>query len=415
MVNKKFSINDSEAIAKAAAEHDLNLEQFASISALRGKQFGREIYTALIPFKDLHEFLQVFPEVQRNVSRSKVRSVQKYVVTGVIDRFALRFFSSITATARGGMFYDEGQRRVAIHTKESRLSVNDGQHRFFGIALAIDQLERLMNRSATKEEFDMYAQKKAALEEMVIPIVIFNQIGEREEKQLFHDLNNLASRPSRSSTIKLAQTDAVAVMARELAEENPYFKRYGVESDKGMIRGKGTGNTILLTAIYRAAHELIRTDKSRLRGEISPTDYPEMKRYVNETFSRLFQYLPTDLGIPGKYLISRAAMLPAVCRFIFKGRTVWDLDEDTIFNAISRVDWTENMDYWHAYGGSISPTTRKLKFGTADQTQQAILAALADSVPPDQRVKIDLSKRPVPEHLTDWRADTEEANEDDQN
>lgn len=379
MARPKYSMMDSELMAKMAHEHDLNVSEYAGISALRGKQFGREIYTALVPFRDLNDFLKVFPDVQRKALNSKIRSIEKYVLSGLSDSFNLRFFSSITATAKGGMFYDEIQKRVAINTRESRLSINDGQHRFLGISEALRRLKGDQNRENTEEGKRAIQLKINELEEMVIPLVIFNQIGEREEKQLFHDLNNLATRPNRSATIKLAQTDKVAVMSRELAEENRYLKHMGVEMDKGMIRGDNE-NGILLTSLYESIKNILKDVTARKR-EIDPEQYPKYKEYVNDTIDRIFQYLPADVATPDKYIIGKASTLRGITEFIYKGRKIYGLDEDTIFTAISRVDWTPNPDYWKKYGGTLSASGTSLVFGIGGQSQSAIVTALMDQIP----------------------------------
>lgn len=382
MSNENYSMKDSELMAKMAHEHDINVSEYAGISALRGKQFGREIYTALVPFRDLNDFLRVFPDVQRKALPTKIRSIEKYVLTGLSDSFNLRFFSSITATAKGGMFYDELTKRVAINTIESRLSINDGQHRFLGISEALRKLRSEYNTAKIAEDKQVYKLKIQELENMVIPLVIFNQIGETEEKQLFHDLNNLATRPNRSATIKLAQTDKIAVMSRELAIENTYLKHLGVEMDKGMIKGDNE-NGILLTTVYHSIRNLLK-DKVARKKELDPNNYDQYKEYVNETFDRIFSYLPADIATPEKYMIGRAATLRAITEFVYKCRKMYGINEDEIFLAISRVDWTPNPLYWNNYGGTLS-MTGSLTFGIGGQTQDSIINALMDQLPDNIR------------------------------
>lgn len=382
MARQKYSMMDSELMAKMAHEHDLNVSEYAGISALRGKQFGREIYTALVPFRDLNDFLRVFPDVQRKALNTKIRSIEKYVLSGLSDSFNLRFFSSITATAKGGMFYDEIQKRVAINTKESRLSINDGQHRFLGISEALRRLKGDLNREKSEDGQRALKLKIEELENMVIPLVIFNQIGEREEKQLFHDLNNLATKPSRAATIKLAQTDKIAVMSRELSEENRYLKHLGVEMDKGLIRGDNE-NGILLTSVYQSIKNLLKDVTSR-KKEIDPDKYDQYKEFINDTLDRIFQYLPADIATPDKYIIGKASTLRGITEFIYKGRKIYGLDEDTIFTAISRVDWTPNPEYWKNYGGTLS-ASGSLVFGIGIQSQASIVTALTDQIPENIR------------------------------
>lgn len=108
---------------------DLNIDMFATIAGVMGKQFGKTIYSSVLKFKDLQKFLDIFPNVQRGVSMNRVRSVKKYVIEGMKnkDLQAMRFFSAITVTCRGAMFYNEETGSIAIDTR-NKLSINDGQH-----------------------------------------------------------------------------------------------------------------------------------------------------------------------------------------------------------------------------------------------------------------------------------------------
>lgn len=105
---------------------DLEKGLFASLPAIKGEQFGREIYSTLIKFKDLEDFLEVFPEVQRDIIPRKVKAVRRYILSASEEN--LRFFSSITVTIRGNAFYDSANKRLALDVANSKMSINDGQH-----------------------------------------------------------------------------------------------------------------------------------------------------------------------------------------------------------------------------------------------------------------------------------------------
>src|SRR5690606_35791182 len=123
---------------------------------------------------------------------------------------------------------------------------------------------------------------------MVIPIVIFDDLSDREEKQLFHDLNNLASRPSRNSNIRLNQTDIFSKMSRDLAKENRYLKHYGVEMDKMSISGHNNKNTVLLSTLYAMTKELLGLEYRHNHNVLTKENYDEVKKMLNETLNSLF-------------------------------------------------------------------------------------------------------------------------------
>lgn len=350
-------LREVEGFIKAKKDHDLKLDNFATLSAIRGKQFGREMFSSMLKFKDLLDFLEVFPEVQRNITNRKVIKIKNYVLSGLYDKAALRFFSAITVTCRGGMFYDESTNKVAINTHESKLSVNDGQHRFYGISEAIRELNGKLNTEkdeTKKNEILIYLNE---LKHMVIPLVIYNHIDEVSEKQLFHDLNNLASRPSRSATIKLAQTDLFSKMAREMAEENRYLKHYGVEMDKMSIHGDKNPNTILLTTVYSMIKLLFgKSGKSAttINNFITEDNFSYYKKKAMKMFDNIFSVLPHDLSDRNKYILSKSYALKGIARFYYEGTSVYGIKEDKILKTIENCDYSNNIDLWSPHGASLS-------------------------------------------------------------
>ncbi|MBP1309150.1 DNA sulfur modification protein DndB [Paenibacillus sp. 1182] len=364
---------------KTEERHNLEINNYATISGVRGKQFGREIFSSVILFKDLMTFLSVFPEVQREVSERKVISIKRYVLSGLRDlrnnkkrKKIMRFFSSITVTARGNIFYNEEDQRLAIDTKNSKLSINDGQHRFYGINEAIGELNAMYNRAEDENERNTILADLDELKNMIIPIVIFNGIDETEEKQLFHDLNNLAQRPSRSATIRLAQTDLYSKLSRELAEHNKYLSSFGVEMDKMSIHRKNK-NFILLTTIYFIVHELIDTEKETL----SEDTYNSYREAINEVFDRIFESLPEDVNVKGKYLLERSYAFKGIVKFIVAAQKA-NIKDDVIYEAIKETDWTNKITTWSPYGATEGNSG--ILFAAGEGGAKAIYKSLSDKI-----------------------------------
>src|SRR5437763_2216358 len=122
---------------------DLNFERYAQIRGVRGKQFNKDVYSAMLKFKDLSRFLEVFPKIQRSMSKVNVKSIKRYVLSGIEGDNPLdymRFFNSITVTSKGTILYDEDKGTILIDTNNP-LSINDGQHRTEGIKEAIEELK----------------------------------------------------------------------------------------------------------------------------------------------------------------------------------------------------------------------------------------------------------------------------------
>lgn len=334
---------------------DMEVSTMAQLSAIQGMQFGREVYSSVIKFKDLERFMHVFPKVQRALNMKKVGSIKRYIISGLesTGHMNMRFIPAITATSRSTIFYDQTTHRIAIDTERSKLSINDGQHRFTAINQTLEYLEKEFVKSKDKMRTARIKDMIDTIKDMVIPVTIFANLTEREEKQLFYDLNSLAARPSKNANIRLNQLDLYARMARELAQENKYLRHYGVEMDKTSIQSANK-NTLLLATVHKMIKELLGDEISHDRDFLNEGNYKEFKKYINETFDRLFFTLPNDLNVRGKYLTDKSYTLKSIARFINHARNYLDLrlSDDEIFKIIGDMDWTMTTDFWSKYGAS---------------------------------------------------------------
>ena len=348
---------------------DLEKGYFATLSAIKGVQFGREVYSSMIKFKDLADFLEIFPEVQRDIIPRKVASIRRYIMT---EENNLRFFSSITVSCKGYALYDEVNKRLALDVANTKLSINDGQHRFEAVKTTLAQLEKDFQKSKNKEKTQKIREQINKLEDMVLPIVIFNGLTEVEEKQLFHDLNNLAQRPSRNANIKLNQTDYLSRLARDISDNSEHMKKYGVEKEKSSIHGNNP-NTILLTTVYNSLKLLF---KSR-ENEINEENYNEYLAEGTQWFEDVFSVVPKDIDTKGKYILDRGYGFTSIFRFISVMKEK-GMDRETILKVIDKSDFRINSKEWIYYGGRINKFGRLEFTGGSNGGYRAIYNMLMD-------------------------------------
>ncbi|MFJ7982361.1 DNA sulfur modification protein DndB [Lysinibacillus xylanilyticus] len=351
---------------------DLEQGLFASLTAIKGEQFGRELYSSVIKFKDLSDFLEIFPEVQRDIIPRRVASIRKYILSESPDN--LRFFTSITVSCKGFALYDSTNKRLALDVANTKLSINDGQHRFEAIRTTLLQLEEDFKKSKDKEKTEELRNKIDRLEEMVIPIVLFNGLSETQEKQLFHDLNSLAQRPNKNANIKLNQTDYYAKLSRELAEYNRYLKHYGVETEKMSIF-RNNKNTILLTTVYKSLRYLFSSRTHSINDE----NYQSYFDKANKWFDDVFRVLPNDLNTKEKYILDKSYGITSIFRFITKMTDI-GVNKETILLAIGKIDYKDTNEVWKQYGGTLNSRGRMAFSGSTNGGERAFLSYLADTI-----------------------------------
>src|SRR5690625_1092503 len=111
-----------------------------TFSGAHGVQFGKNTYMSMVPYNAIERFMEVFPEVQRKLNRSKVNDIAKYVLHGLSEN-NMCCFPAVTATCHGDISFDTTRNTVTIDLN-ARLSINDGQHRVQGIKVAIKELQK---------------------------------------------------------------------------------------------------------------------------------------------------------------------------------------------------------------------------------------------------------------------------------
>jgi DNA sulfur modification protein DndB len=326
----------------------IGMATYVKLSGTEGTQFGRKFYNITLKFHELQEFLAVFKEVQRNIDREKVISISKYVLKGLRED-NMSFLTSITTTCRGDILYNHQKEEVSIDI-ESILSVNDGQHRFKGIVRAISVLEKELKAEEDKRKKFLISRKLEALKNMQIPVVIFAGITEDMERQLFHDLNQLAKRPTRSVSLKFNQTNLYTRVAKYLATNNEYFTKYGVEMEKTRLTDANP-NTFLLSILTNSVSYLLTgTDKSASDDVLNEENYDEVRAYVESTFNKVFEVLPDDLNDHKKYVMNKSAVIQGIARFIYLSKFAGVSEEDILL-AIANTDFTINAP-WEEFGAN---------------------------------------------------------------
>ncbi|MCT4479137.1 DGQHR domain-containing protein [Peribacillus frigoritolerans] len=347
-----------------------------TISGTKGKQFGKDIYTSLIKFRDLDKFLAVFPQVQRKVDRRRVNLLAGYVLKG-LEEGNMSFLTSITATCRGDIFYNDTKQVIAIDTS-SQLSINDGQHRFEGVRKAISEIKKEIRKTKAGESKEQLKEKMNLLEEMTLPIVIFANISESEEMQLFHDLNNLAKTPSKSVNLRFNQSNLYIRLAKEVSQENEFLSTYGVDMENDKLSDKNQ-NFALLNTISNSISYLLLGKNKQDDSFLTSDNYQAQKGNVNSMLDNLFTYLPSDITNRKKYLLGRASTLQGICKFIYDAKNKMELSDDLIYKVIEDTEWRHD-EVWLNYGGSWDKNNEGITFSGSAAAISSVYKMLMENL-----------------------------------
>ena len=234
--------------------------------AIRGIQAGREFYVAMCPLKIIPK-LFVFTEfdlppelrAQRTLRKSRIPALRNYILNNPKDYI----FSSLTASVDGTMKFEpapslgEGGKLGRLYVSmESRLLINDGQHR------------RQAIEEALKENPDLAHE--------MISVVFFEDKGLIRSQQMFSDLNKNAVKPTKSLSILYDHRDEFAKFIVAISYELEIFSGR-VELEKTAISNRSI-KFFTLNGIADATRKFLGI-KGR---KISVDEQNKVKEFWNE-------------------------------------------------------------------------------------------------------------------------------------
>jgi len=186
---------------------------------------------------------------QRSINRTRVPEIARYLVGNPRDYV----FSSITASVDGEMVFTpqpspESNVGLLQIPMESRIIINDGQHRRAAIEEALVDATELGIET--------------------ISVVLFQDAGLERCQQMFADLNRHAIRPTKSLGILYDYRDEFSRLALDVVDGVPLFKAY-TDLEKTNISNRST-KAFTLNAIYTSTRILL--NKAHKGAKADPKD-----------------------------------------------------------------------------------------------------------------------------------------------
>lgn len=321
---------------------------FYTFPAIKGKQASRDYFIIMCPLKILSK-LFIFndddlpPEqrAQRILNKARIPEMASYIVNNPKDYV----FSSLTASIDGDFdfsYIDEsfdkniGTLKVSM---DSRLLINDGQHR----------------RAAIEEAL----KADPSLGEETISVVLFIDEGLKRSQQIFADLNKHAVNVSKSIGILYDSRDPVAMITKSLVEENHYLKHFTDKENPSL--SKFSSKLFTLSSINETNKKLL--NKLNCNDENVITFVKEFWNVLCENMKEwqfVFNKESSAAHFRTDYISSNGVVLEAlglVGNYLYKNNPY---DWKKILSNIKNIDWHRtNLDDWQ--NRVIGPTGRIVK------------------------------------------------------
>ena len=270
----------------------------------------------------------------------------------IIDHNAQRDLT-VTRAKEIGTYYTRAIEGVSVGAFVPPLVVNqredggmyviDGQHRWAGLIQAIEAIEKqidklnkaLMKKGVTEDERVALMNEKAVLkrsrdelESTQIPIMVYQKLHIDEERQAFHDMNNLAKKVPQSLALSYDSTDPFVRVAKDVLRANAEFAKLVEISRKGTKLSPD--KVFLFATVHKALVTLIGDNKWFEKGKFDD-QYELALNMANQFVSIVMESLPED-PLDKEYMYRDAKILQGMAGFCKN------------MNKIEGVDWAKTLE-----------------------------------------------------------------------
>ena len=326
-----------------------------SFPAVMGNQAGRNYFVIMCPLKVLPKLFifndeDLSPEVrsQRTLNKQRIPEISDYILKNRKDYV----FSSLTASMDGKYefepFNNDTFNSIGILKidMDSRLLINDGQHRKY----ALDQ--------ALKAD--------SSLENETISIVLFIDEGLKRSQQIFSDLNKHAVNVSKSISITFDHRDPISTLTKEIVFNNQKLYEF-TDLEKSNLP-KFSNKLFTISNFYKANQRII----SGLSYE-DPIIKEKLDTFITDYWNYLIKHITewqlvfnrelTPYILREEYIISYGTVLEAfgsIGNYLF---TTSQFNLDEVFKNLNTIDWERsNLSKWQGrvigQGGRILRNTK---------------------------------------------------------
>ncbi|MEB4858275.1 DNA sulfur modification protein DndB [Priestia megaterium] len=302
------------------------------VNLINGDSKG--VMTTQITVRDLLEVYVIDNEVNRDINYARLKHISRYVESydsqiGVFLPSLVFSFNDDVAS-----YYDVVKKELRI-PQGIRLKVIDGQHRIKG-------LEYLLN---TNTDLD----KREEILSSTLTAQIYFGLNEKNQKDVFVDINSNSKRVSMSLVTKYDTRDIMRVLVRDLYNSSLALQNAGVEFNKSRIV-RPTNELLFTSAHLKSFITLLlfgTSNISKKNEKITKDRYDDILMFLDKLFTILLDVLPSTPGNVRKYALGHEALQNAIAFYLHKAIILevdpdldWILDWETEVEKLKFFDWS---------------------------------------------------------------------------
>ena len=306
-----------------------------SFSCIRGTQATMEYYVCMVPlsmvtklFVFSDEDLPATVRSQRILNKARIPEMKQYILQNR-DSYV---FSALTASVDGEVEFhpiDDTRAHRSIgeieFSLDSRILINDGQHRLAAIEAALKDCPELKYED--------------------IAVVIYPDTGLKRSQQMFSDLNRYAVRPTKSLNILYDQRDPFSAMICALVDEMHMFGSW-VDKEHASISNRSRA-LYTLSGIYGSTQNLFRNipheqQNKQTAMEFWNTVYQNMPDWQRVIHNEIKASTLRSIALSGHVVVQKA--LARVGNYLLLSGKSFSL-----FARIKGTDWSKDNSLWQGH------------------------------------------------------------------
>lgn len=332
-----------------------------SFPAIRAMQAGSTFYITTCPLRLIPRIFvfdeqEVPPEhrAQRKLNKSRIPEMSRYLV----DNSDNYVFSALTASIDSEVHFvkhnDAQNMGILKVSMNSRILINDGQHRRAAIEEAINE--------------------RPELGQDHIGIVFLLDEGLERSQQVFADLNQHSTRPSLNLATLYDDRDPGARLAKYLARNATPF--IGLTEMEGGSVSSNSNKIFALSAIKYATRALLGKDKrddvDEEERQLALSFWNELNSYITE-WQQIQNKTLSISEFKQEYIVAHGIGLQALAQ---AGRDILDCEPHVrlkCFEKLSKIDWRKTNPIWSEkamQGGRLSKSSRNIFLTTLEIKRQ---------------------------------------------
>lgn len=311
---------------KMATQHQ---ENSISIKAIKGKQFGKVVYSSQESVENILAIFEIDSTVQRELISDKVANLKQYIHQRLEDKQHTIYFPPFVFSARKHGTYNEKELSYKIQLN-NKITVLDGQHRLVAFQSVIDRFKN------SNDENDQ--KKYELLRKWPVSLQIFADLNIEQEQQLFSDINSKATRVG-ANLIKYYDTDNItSKLMRDIVHNIANYttlKTTDFELRLNLTRKKLTTGLIVYKLIANLDSGKIIQNNSSYQFEES--QYSKLFKKTVHFLHLLEKYRPSNAYDRSKSIYLNQSVIMAIAKSV---RELPCEEWESFFQrVVSTYDW----------------------------------------------------------------------------